>query len=97
MSDEQMIQRCGLDMTIILQLAKLGIIFFTITTIFGIGVILPVDKTAVPSNQNATGFETLSYSNLEKNAPQIWCHWVFTYIFSFLMFYLLDYFNARVS
>jgi len=93
LTEEETIQRAGLDGYMVLCLAKLGIVAFSSASIVGLVVILPVDYSA---GNNMTGMDQFSFANVPVQDPRVWCHFFFTYLFSFGCFFLLHLFYKKV-
>eukprot|EP01134_Creolimax_fragrantissima_P006650 CFRG6650T1 len=84
--DDVVAQAGGLDVYMCLQMYKIGIAYFTVITILGLAVILPINKNGT---NNLSEFNGLSISNISSNNNVLWVHYCFMWLFSFILFYFL--------
>lgn len=97
-SDKEFLASAGFDALVSVRVISYGIALFLPLTIFGIGVLLPVNYTggnlaqesADADSSNLTiAFLKMTISNIENGSPVLWVHCVFLFMFVFWACYLL--------
>jgi len=80
MSDEQVMDTAGLDAVMLIKFFEVCTQFFLVLTVFGIGVLLPINFTAGGSESDP--FAELSMSNIPQGSDRFWAHLVVAYVMS---------------
>jgi hypothetical protein len=104
-SDKEFLASAGFDALVSVRVLSYGIALFVPLTIFGIGVLLPINYTGgyleqdydaldSSTSSNSTTNYTLVFlkmtiSNIENGSPLLWVHCVFLFMFVFWACYLL--------
>ena len=80
------IASCGLDAYMFLRFLELCCLLFLGMIPLGVGILVPVDYTAVGGQD---GFEAISVSNVDNNSPRLAAHVIVAYLFAAWTYLLL--------
>ncbi|CAN4106563.1 unnamed protein product [Withania somnifera] len=80
-TEEEILENCGLDVLVFLRLFKFGIRFFLVCSIVGLLVLLPLNYTgSTGPNSSSHSMDAFTISNISSGSDRLWVH------FSFLCF-----------
>eukprot|EP01114_Cavostelium_apophysatum_P010535 TRINITY_DN2438_c0_g2_i2.p1 TRINITY_DN2438_c0_g2~~TRINITY_DN2438_c0_g2_i2.p1 ORF type:complete len:786 (-),score=145.12 TRINITY_DN2438_c0_g2_i2:855-3212(-) len=95
--ESTLLQSAGIDVVAYLRLLKYTFMLFTVLSIVGMVIILPTNYFGTSSlevqEHNSTTYsaeEQYSISHLKNGSETMWVHLLFTFIFSFCVFYYLQ-------
>jgi len=76
-TDGDMYQLIGMDALVYTRFYRWGLETFTFAFVVGILILLPTNYFG---DNKQTGLDRLSLSNIERNAPALWAHFVVTHL-----------------
>eukprot|EP01104_Vermistella_antarctica_P003479 TRINITY_DN136_c1_g1_i2.p1 TRINITY_DN136_c1_g1~~TRINITY_DN136_c1_g1_i2.p1 ORF type:complete len:993 (+),score=265.80 TRINITY_DN136_c1_g1_i2:345-3323(+) len=94
MPNDQIMRRCGHDAALYLRFQKVIILFFFVSSVLGLLVILPINLLG--GEQGIEGFARSTAVHVSRDSPWLWVHVIFTTLVS-LMAYWIVYWYARES
>ncbi|XP_075094039.1 hyperosmolality-gated Ca2+ permeable channel 2.5 isoform X4 [Nicotiana tabacum] len=89
-TEEEILDSCGLDVLVFVRLFKFGIRFFVVCSIVGVLVLLPLNYTGstVP-NTSSHSMDAFTISNISSGSDRLWVHFSFLCFVSCYGMYLL--------
>ncbi|XP_078179526.1 early-responsive to dehydration stress protein (ERD4) isoform X2 [Carex rostrata] len=92
LSEEEVIRMCGLDALVVLRLFKFGMKFFSVCSLVGLLILVPVNYASQESSDKARishSLDSFSISKVERGSNWLWVHFSCLCIISFYVTYLL--------
>ncbi|GBB83502.1 hypothetical protein RclHR1_10200009 [Rhizophagus clarus] len=91
--DDEVIKRIGLDSYMFLRFMRMFMIIFSIFSVFGLPILLPVNFVNQGNNQ---GLEKFTIGNI-RNPKRLWSHVILAWLFSgILMYYIYRELNTFI-
>ncbi|XP_019231011.1 PREDICTED: CSC1-like protein At3g54510 isoform X2 [Nicotiana attenuata] len=89
-TEEEILDNCGLDVLVFVRLLKFGIRFFVVCSIVGVLVLVPLNYTGstVP-NTSSHSMDAFTISNISSGSDRLWVHFSFLCFVSCYGMYLL--------
>ncbi|KAL3380591.1 hypothetical protein AABB24_000970, partial [Solanum stoloniferum] len=89
-TEEEILQNCGLDVLVFVRLFKFGIRFFLVCSIVGLLVLLPLNYTGSNGpNTSSHSMDAFTISNISRGSDRLWVHFSFLCFVSCYGMYLL--------
>ncbi|XP_068659849.1 CSC1-like protein At3g54510 isoform X2 [Aristolochia californica] len=91
-SDDEILQTCGLDALVVIRLFKFGIKFFVPCSIVGLLILLPINYTCkhgISWTELPSSMDSFTISNVGRGSDRLWVHFCCLYFISFYGLYLL--------
>lgn len=89
-TEEEILQQCGLDALILVRLFKFGINFFAICCVVGLLILLPLNYTANGRPcAEPQSLDSFTISNIRNGSNRLWVHLSCLYFVSCYALYLL--------
>ncbi|XP_058225928.1 CSC1-like protein At3g54510 isoform X1 [Rhododendron vialii] len=91
-TEDEILEISGLDGLVFIRLFKFGINFFSICSLVGLVILLPLNYTAHdgPSkSSDSMSMDSFSISNVDRGSDRLWVHFVCLWIISVYGLYLL--------
>ncbi|KAK4738089.1 hypothetical protein R3W88_001786 [Solanum pinnatisectum] len=89
-TEEEILQNCGLDVLVFVRLFKFGIRFFLVCSIVGLLVLLPLNYTgSTGPNTSSQSMDAFTISNISRGSDRLWVHFSFLCFVSCYGMYLL--------
>jgi hypothetical protein len=95
-TDGQIMRSCGMDAYVLLRFIKMSTILFSICGFIGLIVLLPVYSTA-PGFDTVVGINRYSMANIEADGDRLWASVIFSYLYTFIFLWLIDYEYANFT
>ncbi|KAL3537660.1 hypothetical protein ACH5RR_001026 [Cinchona calisaya] len=74
-TEEEILQQCGLDVLVFIRLIKFGINFFTVSCVVGLLVLLPLNYTGGEKLfPRSHSMDSLTISNIRGGSNRLWVH-----------------------
>ncbi|KAF3336828.1 CSC1-like protein [Carex littledalei] len=93
LSEEEVIRMCGLDALVVLRLFKFGMKFFSVCSLVGLLILVPVNYYASQESSDKArishSLDSFSISKVERGSNWLWVHFSCLCIISFYVTYLL--------
>ncbi|KAJ3687957.1 hypothetical protein LUZ61_017121 [Rhynchospora tenuis] len=92
LSEEEVIRLCGLDALVVLRLFKFGIKFFSVCSLVGLLILVPVNYTSQERSYNVKishSLDSYSISKVKLGSNWLWVHFSCLCFISFYVSYLL--------
>ncbi|KAG9443657.1 hypothetical protein H6P81_014997 [Aristolochia fimbriata] len=92
LSDDEILQACGLDALVVIRLFKFGINFFVPCSVVGLFILLPVNYTSrhgTSRSKSSPSMDAFTISNVETGSDRLWVHFCCLYFTTFYGLYLL--------
>ena len=104
-SDRQFLLSAGFDALVSVRVIAYGLALFVPLTIFGIGVLLPVNYTSVNLNDQGVDSSNITHvmlkmtiSNIPNGSPLLWVHFTFmTFFVVWACYLLLVFFEEHIA
>ncbi|KAI3445111.1 hypothetical protein Pfo_001776 [Paulownia fortunei] len=90
-TEEEILDNCGLDVLIFIRLFKFGINFFLVCSVVGLLLLLPLNYTAGGGgpSRHSHSMDAFTISNISKGSDWLWVHCLCLYFVSCYGLYLL--------
>ncbi|XP_055817976.1 CSC1-like protein At3g54510 isoform X1 [Solanum dulcamara] len=89
-TEEEILENCGLDVLVLVRLFKFGIRFFLLCSIVGLLVLLPLNYTgSTGPNTSSDSMDAFTISNISRGSDRLWVHFSFLCFVSCYGMYLL--------
>ncbi|KAI7868344.1 hypothetical protein BDF14DRAFT_1881133 [Spinellus fusiger] len=90
-SEEELLDKVGLDAVVLLQFLVMGIKIFGICSVFGLLVLVPIStQTGNTSDPNITAIGRLSITAIQESSNYLIAYLLITYLFTFIVFIFLQ-------
>ncbi|XP_072960896.1 CSC1-like protein At3g54510 isoform X1 [Typha angustifolia] len=92
LSEDEVLRRRGLDALVVLRLFKFGIRFFTVCSVVGLLILVPVNYTCQedPSSVKLShSMDSFTISSVRRGSNRLWVHFSCLCFISFYVMYLL--------
>ncbi|KAF7724942.1 hypothetical protein EC973_000523 [Apophysomyces ossiformis] len=87
---EEMLDKVGLDAVVLLEFIVMAIKFFSICSIFGLIILIPISVTSGTFTTSATTYiDRMSMTVISESSNYLVAYFVLSYLFTFILFALL--------
>ncbi|CAI9102843.1 OLC1v1001192C1 [Oldenlandia corymbosa var. corymbosa] len=75
-SEDDILQQCGLDVLVFIRLLKFGINFFTVSSIVALSILLPLNYTGNETTESSPSHSLYPFtiSNVREGSNRLWVH-----------------------
>ncbi|XP_031260944.1 CSC1-like protein At3g54510 isoform X2 [Pistacia vera] len=88
-TEDEILQSSGLDALIVIRLLKFGTNFFSVCSLVGLVVLLPVNFHGQDEPWSFNSMDSFTISNISKGSNWLWMHFTCLWFISFYGLYLL--------